>query len=360
VQPHPRSRPAVSAPEAGSGPAAPSAPWPVGAATGVGSMPGTDPAEALRTVLGELPELPHLPELPGRGPGADLVGRGAALLVDLFVDLQPSGWRLVDRPGREVRAARDLLERDLDTLVDLAGEYDGVFKVQAAGPWTLAATLELSRGDKALADPGAVRDLAASLAEGLAAHVDDVRRRLPAARVVLQLDEPSLPAVLAGQVRTASGFGALRAVEPSPAEDVLARVVRSAGVEVVVHCCAAAVPVRLLGAAGAAAVSLDLTRLDLAAAPVLDALGEHLEAGRRLLAGTVPAGPGAPVLSDPRTTVRGVRTMGQRLGLDPGRLAEQVVLTPTCGLAGATPAFARAALARCREAARVLVDDPEG
>ena len=43
------------------------APWPPGAATGIGSLPGTDPAEATALVLGELPDLPHLPELPGAG-----------------------------------------------------------------------------------------------------------------------------------------------------------------------------------------------------------------------------------------------------------------------------------------------------
>jgi hypothetical protein len=34
--------------------------------------------------------------------------------------------------------------------------------------------------------------------------------------------------------------------------------------------------------------------------------------------------------------------------------AAQVVITPACGLAGAPPEYARAALARCREAARRL------
>ena len=99
-------------------------------------MPGEDVGEALRIVLGELPDLPYLPELPARGPGADMVGRTAAALVDLHVDLQPSGWRLVDRPGRDVRRARDLAERDLDTLQELAGDHVGPLKVQLAGPWT--------------------------------------------------------------------------------------------------------------------------------------------------------------------------------------------------------------------------------
>ena len=63
-------------------------------------------------VFGELPSLPYLPELPARGVGADLVGRTAALLVDLPVEVQPSGWRLSDRPGRDHHRAVDHLRRD--------------------------------------------------------------------------------------------------------------------------------------------------------------------------------------------------------------------------------------------------------
>src|SRR3954452_12781451 len=116
------------------------APW--GPASGVGSLPGTDPAEAVRLVLGELPEFPFLPELPARGPGADLIGRSAARLVDLAVDLTPAGWRLVPRAGLDLRRAGELLERDLDALTDVADAHTGPLKVQAAGPWTLAAALE--------------------------------------------------------------------------------------------------------------------------------------------------------------------------------------------------------------------------
>src|SRR3954471_12680870 len=125
------------------------------AATGVGSLPGTDMDQAVATVFDTLPELPHLPELPARGPGADMVGRAAAALVDLHVDLQPSGWRLVPRAGQDERRAVELLERDLDALVPVAPGHDGPFKVQLAGPWTLAATLELPRGGRAVVDPGA-------------------------------------------------------------------------------------------------------------------------------------------------------------------------------------------------------------
>ncbi len=233
-------------------------PWQAGTATGIGSYPGSDPAEALRTVLGELPDLPHLPELPARGPGADLTGRTAGLLIDMPVRVEPSGWRFSDRPGRDTLRAHDHLARDLDVLEEVAGGHDGPFKIQVCGPWTLASTIELRHGDRALKDPGAVRDLAASLAEGVAAHVADVRRRLPAAEIVLQLDEPSLPAVLAGTVPTASGFSRLRAIEEPVAEDVLRTVIDAVGAYPVVHCCARNVPYGLLRGAGAKAISVDL------------------------------------------------------------------------------------------------------
>src|SRR4051812_34953530 len=158
-----------------------SRPWKAGAATGVGSLPGTDPGEAAALVLGELPDLPHLPELPNRGAGADMIGRAAALLVDLPVELVPSGWRLTAHPGRDLRRARDFLAWDLDALEGAAAGYTGPLKVQAAGPWTLAASLELASGHKVVSDPGAARDLAESLTEGLRAHLAQVAARVPGA-----------------------------------------------------------------------------------------------------------------------------------------------------------------------------------
>ena len=66
-------------------------PWELGSATGIGSMPGTDPAEAARTVVDQVPDFPFLPELPNRGPGADLIGRTAALLIDIPIETTTGG-----------------------------------------------------------------------------------------------------------------------------------------------------------------------------------------------------------------------------------------------------------------------------
>ncbi|MCZ7376441.1 methionine synthase [Micromonospora sp. WMMC250] len=327
-------------------------PWPAGSATGIGSLPGIDIGEAQRVVLGELPDLPHLPELPARGPGADLIGRSAGLLVDLPVEVYAGRWRVAPRPGRDLRRALDLMERDLDQLAEQAEEYAGPIKVQAAGPLTLAASLELPIGGRLLRDAGAVRDLTGSLAEGLRAHVAAVARRLPRASVLLQVDEPSLPAVLAGRVPTESGFGAYRAVESVDAAALLRTVVESVGVPTLVHCCAPDVPLELIRSTGAVAVALDLDLVT-----DLDPLGEAIDAGLGLLAGAAPTRPPSAGRAPTSAQIADrVRQLWDRLGFPRRQLAQQVVVTPACGLAGATPEYARAVLAACRDAGRRLAE----
>ena len=186
-------------------------------------MPGTNPAEAMRVIAGELPDFPHLPELPDRGPGADLTGRTAALLVDMPVEVTPRGWRLAERPGRDLARARSMLSSDLDVLEEVLDGFRGPVKVQLCGPWTLAATLELPRTmNVAVADPGAVADLTASLAEGAAAFAADVAKRVPGARLVVQFDEPALPAVAGAWCRRRAGCRGCRG-RGRPAAERLAR-----------------------------------------------------------------------------------------------------------------------------------------
>ena len=326
-----------------------------GPATGVGSLPGTDAREAAKTATGAFEDFPFLPELPARGPGADMIGRTAGLLVEVYARVEPSGWRIGDRPGRDTKRAWAWLGEDLDAFEEFTQGYEGPLKVQAVGPWTLAASLELRNGEAVLSDLGACRDLAGSLAEGLRNHLADVQRRVPGAQIVLQLDEPSLIGVLRGHVRSASGYRTYRAVDRQLVESTLREVVGVHGSgPVVVHSCAPDVPFALLRRAGAAGVSFDfslLTERD------DDVIGEAVEAGTRLFAGVVPGTDSA--LSDPAGSVMGVRTLWRRLGLRPGLLAETVTITPSCGLAGASPEYARQALAHCVRAARSLADNPE-
>lgn len=328
----------------------PEYPWPPGSASGAGSMPGTDPLQAVRVVLDELPDLPHLPELPGRGPGADMIGRAAAMLTDLPAETTPDGWRLAARPGRDLQRARDYLAWDLDALEEAAAGYQGPLKIQVAGPWTLAASLQLPASqERVLTDPGAVADLIASLAEGVGAHAAEVRRRVPGAQLLLQLDEPRLPAALAGALPSASGLNRVRAVEPGPAADGLRAVFSPASAYPLVHCCAAHPPFGSIIQSGARAVYLDLSQLR---REDEDAFAEAADSGTGIFAGTVQ-------VTDSERTIgsqlaQRVVGLWRRLGLTPARCAEQVVIGPACGLAGASPQRAAEVLAACREAGRIL------
>jgi len=329
----------------------PDFPWPAGAATGLGSLPGTDIAEAQRTVFGELPDLAHLVELPARGPGAEIIGRTAGFLVDLPVQIYAGSWQVAPRPGKDLRRTADLRERDLDQLSEQGESYPGTFKLQAAGPWSLAASIDLQIGGRMLRDPGAVRDLTDSLAEGLRRHVADVQKRMPRATIVLQLDEPSLPTVIAGHVPTESGLSVYRAVDGPAAATALRSITEAVGVPVIVHCCAPDVPLQVVRDAQAAAVALDLTLLK-----DLDPVGELIEAGLGLFAGAVPTRPSAGRDPSSAQIAERVGRLWKQLGFPPSRLPEQVVITPACGLAGASENYSRAVLKACRDAGRRLAE----
>jgi methionine synthase II (cobalamin-independent) len=321
--------------------------------SGVGSHPGEDQHafdEAVRVVLGELPDLPYLPEVPGRGTPAGMVGRTLAVLDGMGVDLQPAGWRVTDASGIDHRRAISLLAQDLDTFEEQTQGIATTVKHQLTGPWTLAASVERPRGDRVVADRGLRRDLAQSLASGLDAHLSDVRRRVGGAPLLVQVDEPALPAVLAGAVPTASGFHRHRSVDVAEAAETLGWVleaVRAAGAEPVVHCCADGFPFEVLERVGPVGVSVDLDRLT---PGEHDGLATALEADRRVLLGVVPSTRPTSVPTHRGVAERAARVLDM-LGLEP---TERLVLTPSCGLAGADPAWVTQALGLCATAAREL------
>ena len=189
------------------------------------------PARAARPRAGRRPDRPHR-RAARRPAGGDHAGRLAAR-----------------RPPRAATSAgrATCCARDLDALEEPPPATTGPLKVQVCGPWTLAATIELTAArDPALADPGAVADLTASLAEGVAAHVAEVRSACPARTCCCSSTSPPLPAVLAGTVPTASGLSRVRRRRGDRRPSQPARGARSAArrFTVVVHCCAAGHPVR--------------------------------------------------------------------------------------------------------------------
>jgi hypothetical protein len=103
----------------------------------------------------------------------------------------------------------------------------------------------------------------------------------------------------------------------------------------------------LFRAAGAAALSFDLGLVQ-----DLDVVGTAIEAGTHLFPGVVPGTDAT--LPTPKATASRVRAWWRELGFPADLVTGAVTLTPACGLAGATPTYARAAMAHVREAAKFL------
>ena len=159
----------------------------------------------------------------------------------------------------------------------------------------------------------------------------------PAPSVVVQLDEPALPAVLAGRLQTISGFGRLPAVggdhRRTGAEDRagggrVGRCRRHLGPLLCARraassCCVAPAPVRS---------PLDLSLLD---ARAWESVAVAVEAGVALWAGCrAHLGDALPPV---RELVDAVRRPWRRRRSRRSRTSPQWSSRPTCGLAGSSP-----------------------
>lgn len=308
--------------------------------TGIGLLgpwPGTRVLEAQTTVLGDLADVPEgvepvpsLVQLPQRGPWADSVGRAVAVLAEMPAELGPHGWRLCDRPGRDAEHARSVLCEDVDALAVAALGWEGRLAVSVRGPWTLAAILWLARGDRVLADAGAVRDVVAALAEGVVALLGRVRAAVPGARPVLVLREPMLPDVLGGAVATFSGHGRIPAPDADVARAGLGHVVgaaRAAGAEsVVVHTGQRLTTRSLRVAAGSGSDALGLALAGISG-PQWELVAEVVEGGTGLWLGLPrERHRRAP---DPARTARELVHPWRAVGLPASGLADVLLHTET-------------------------------
>lgn len=251
-------------------------------AYGLGPLPGVSVREAAQMVLGETGDLVHLPQLPQRGLDSHSVGRTACLLPGIPVDRGPRGWVL--RPGN--LRLLDRLRRDLDACEEEWAGAARAVKVQVMGPWSLAASLETPKGYRAVSDAGALRDLTQALVEGVAEHAGEVARRM-GATVCVQLDEPLLAALAAGSVPGTHDFDPLA---PIPEEELGARLHEVMGrvrEETLLNLCGQVPPWAAVRRSQAATVQV--SRGAIRGTALIDAVGEHLDAGRRL---AVAVGPG--------------------------------------------------------------------
>jgi len=314
-------------------------------ASGLGPFPGTEPLAAQQVVLDHLVDVPYgvdglpfLVQLPQRGAGSDPVGRTGSLLDELATELGPHGWKLADRPGADQRGATSTLSDDLTALAVAGHGYRGRLTVSTLGPWSLAAQLYLARGDRVLTDAGAVRDVAASLASGLARHVADVRAQLPGlGDVVVQLAEPLLAQVAAGVLPTFSGYSRIRAVAGPDLVEGLRPVldaVHAAGATSIVHVGPAWVGVAPVVLAGAGGVGLDVGAWD---ERTWETVARAVERGTTFWAGLPRARVSQCAGPEVGTVADALTVPWKRVGLPLAGLRDVVVTTR----AGASPGSAQ-------------------
>lgn len=195
---------------------------------------GKDPLEVHKVVRGELgePNLAVLPQLPERGIWAGQVARSTALVAELGFDLQPHGWRIGVADGIDAGRARALLRSDENLLADVLGaekKPGSRIKLNVLGPWSLAASLHLSNGERAVADYGARRDIIDAYTQGLGDWLQRLGQITELRHYTLQLEEPLLGAVLDGGLPTASGYRTLRSVPRQEVRELLGQLVQQVG-----------------------------------------------------------------------------------------------------------------------------------
>lgn len=333
------------------------------AVTGAGPWPGTEPLQAQTVVVGDLTDappgvdgLPFTVVLVDRGPWGEALGRSVALLVDLPAELGVHGWKLADHAGGDLVRTRSFLGEDLEALAVAAHGYAGPLVVPVLGPLSLAARVDLARGDRVLSDPAAVRDVADSLAAGLGEHLAALRRAVPGVEPQVLVHEPLLAQAVAGAVPTFSGRGQLRAVPGPVAAERLAPVVdaaRAGGASVVgVHVGSGWGVIPAVRAAGADALGLDVGLLT---EPAWEGVAEAVEDGLRLWAQLSPAASSQCAGPDASGHAETLVGPWRRVGLPVSALAD---VTLVSGRPGGpwTPDAARAALNDVLRAARVVVD----
>lgn len=345
-----------------------------------GAFPGTDARRAAELTAQEVspPHLAALPELPARGLHATLLSRSAAQLSELYTELTSYGWRLCQRPGTDYQRTTQLLKADVDTLADvrgeraeLHGEEPAPLKLEILGPVSLAARLALPNGEKVLIDHGARRDLAESLAAGVAGHLEHVRRACAPEQITVVLDETSYGRVRSGEIPTVSGYRTIRSLsrdETRVMVGVVAAALRAAGADEVILDLGEAPEMEHIedfrGREASRADGFGLPATHLTAAG-WERVAELTEGGTRWLAGLLRSDETSRGAL-PEVTGLGARLTEpwQALGMPPSSL-EAFTLTSFCGHDRERPAHldeasALRAITRLRDTAEALTEQING
>lgn len=321
-------------------------------ASGLGSWTGEDFRDTLQIVRGELgtPHLPYLPELAERGYFATTLARTITCLDGLKADGASFGWRLVSGFARESERARSLFASDINALADAVGKETSAgdtFKLQLTGPISLASSLYLPNGERAISDSGATRDIRDSLIAGLEPWIKLLQDAVPQEKLIIQFDEYSMEAVLAGSIATASGFNRYRPLGMHRVEESYEKLnnsLKSEGVAVAVNGAPFAQLERTASTSDACAFSIEkFEERD------WEQVASLIELGKQVWLGVVSGTKFTPVSHLAHRLWKSWRMVG----LDASTLT-QLTLTESGRLSAISPSHATATLRHLTETARAL------
>ncbi|MEO6158263.1 MAG: hypothetical protein ABIQ39_11595 [Ilumatobacteraceae bacterium] len=298
-----------------------------GVATGIGSLPHRDAADAAAFSLSEI-ELPMLPTLPRRCPAEGMivqalvgvrgvtVGQYGSLAVDARV-VDPMNYVHTDIGHDAFGGFRALLAA--------AQGRSGPVKWQFVGPVTLGMAMLRAGVPAHVAFETAVRAVRTHVQNLL----DIVAAALPGCRQIVFIDEPSLGELMQPGFPIAPDTaidlvsGALAVIEPTAVAGL--------------HVCADSDIASLL-AAGPGILSVPVRPA------LVDSAGyliRFLESGGWIAWGVIPtSGPVPTSVERPWRVLSALWCQLVDNGADPAQLRRQAIVTPECGLGLHSPAVA--------------------
>jgi 5-methyltetrahydropteroyltriglutamate--homocysteine methyltransferase len=114
-------------------------------------------------------------------------------------------------------------------------------------------------------------------------------------------------------------------------------------------------PWKVLQRSNIAAVSVDVATLE---AADLDDIAEFIDSGRAVMLGVVSSSTPSRRPSTEEVAAALV-AVTDRLDFGRAALRDRIGVTPACGLAGATPQWARTAIGLARRAVEAFADEPD-
>jgi methionine synthase II (cobalamin-independent) len=298
-----------------------------GIATGIGSLPHRDAAEAARFSLASI-ELPTIPSLPKRSPAEGMIAQAMVGMRGITVGQYGSIAVDISRVDPMADVVTDI---DHDAFGGFraflceAGDHTGPVKWQFVGPVTLGMAMLRAGVPVHTAFEAAVRAVRAHVQN----LIEIVATAMPDAQQLVFIDEPSLGELMhpgfpiAPDTAIDLVSGALAAIEPRAV----------AGLHV---CADSDIASQLASGPSVLSVPVRMSLVDSAGYLI-----RFLERGGTIAWGVVPtSGPIATSVERPWRQLSAVWCKLVERGADPVLLRSQAMVTPECGLGLHSPSVA--------------------